>query len=126
MSKTRDCILYITAGRSVSPEWVTLSSPSARRIHGLIIDELKKYTKQVSLIDDFWLGVRAQYPDCNQSNDKGYHFGYSGSANDPQVNLDRSGKLIERLTALVSKICAISYVIDYPWTEIYVQAKPPT
>ena len=30
-----------------------------------------------------------------------------------------------RLTALVGQICVVSQIIDYPWTEVYGQAKPP-
>ena len=40
MSKNWECILYIIAGRTTIPRWESLSDPSARQLHGLIIDEL--------------------------------------------------------------------------------------
>ena len=112
MSKNWEYILYVTAGRTAIPRWESLSDPTARQLHGQIIEELRNYTTQVIFIDEFWIGVRTQHPEFDQSSDKGYHFGYAHSANDPQVNLERAGKLTERLVALVPGICDVSQVID--------------
>jgi hypothetical protein len=92
MSKNWECILYVIAGRAAIPRWESMSAPSARQLHGQIIEELRNYAKQVIFVDDFWIGVRAQHPELDQSSDKGYHFGYAHSANDRQVNLERSGQ----------------------------------
>ena len=75
MSKNWEHILHITAGRTTIPRWGTLSDPSARKLHGLIIDELMQHTKHVMFIDDVWIGVRVQHPELDQSSDQGYHFG---------------------------------------------------
>ena len=86
VSKNWEYILYVCAGKMVTPRWESMSAPSARQLHGQIVDELKSYTKQVMLIDACWIGVRTQYPEFDQSSGKGYHFGHSYSANDPQAN----------------------------------------
>ena len=53
MSKNWEYILYIIVGKMAIPRWESMSTPSARQLHGQVIDELKNYTKQVVLIDDF-------------------------------------------------------------------------
>ena len=90
--------MYVTAGKMAIPRWETMSEPPARQLHGMIIDELRTCTKQVIFVDDFWIGVRTQYPEFDQSCDKGYHFGYAHSTNDPAANAERVGILTGRLT----------------------------
>ena len=99
MSKNWECILYVTAGKMVTPRWESMSTPSSRQLHGRIIDELKNYTKQVMLIDDLRIGVRTQYPEFGQPSDKGRRLGYACSANEPHVDSERAGILTARLTA---------------------------
>ena len=48
MSKNWEYIFYIIAGR----KWDSLSTPSDRTMHGLIIDELEQHTKHIVFIDD--------------------------------------------------------------------------
>ena len=71
MSRSWEHILYVAVGRTVTPRWESLSDPSARQLRGQIIDELKNYTNQVIFIDDFLIGVRAQYPEFDLSSDTG-------------------------------------------------------
>ena len=107
------------------PEWDSISTPSARRLRGLIIDELKQHTKQIVFVDDCWIGVRVEHPEFDQPNDQGYHFGYVVAAHNPQLSLERSEMLTSRLESLMHKICDMAYAIDYPWAELYGHSRPP-
>ena len=97
-------MFYSIVGRTPTPTWDSLSSPSARELHGLIMDELRPCAKQVVVIEDVWVGVRVQLPELDQPSDKGYRFGYVDSVHDPRLNLGRSGILTDRPTSLVCKI----------------------
>ena len=90
----------------------------------MIILELKRCTKQIVFIDDFWIGIRVPHPEFNESNDQGYHSGYSGAIRDPATNQHRAATVVKRRQGLMCKLCEMVHVIDYPWTELSGQSRP--
>ena len=62
MSKSWEYSFHITVGRTPVPKRDALSTPSARKLHGLIIHMLKQHTKRIVSLTMFGLGYVCSAP----------------------------------------------------------------